>query len=96
MDLFFSAMNRMLDNVEARISGPAHLDKTADPEIGYEAAYLDAVTRHTKAFDACDLGELVDDKMLALVKAGKALEAGQLLVQRYTQRIDHLAQWSAS
>lgn len=30
MDLFFSAMNRMLDNVEARMSGPAHLDKTSD------------------------------------------------------------------
>ncbi|VTU25240.1 hypothetical protein H4CHR_01555 [Variovorax sp. PBS-H4] len=86
----------LFPNIERRDSGPRHLDKTADPAIGYEAAYLDAVTRHTKAFDACDLGELVDDKMLALVKAGKALEVGQLLVQRYTQRIDHLAQWSAS
>lgn len=30
MDLFFSAMHRVLDSVERRDSGPAHLDKTSD------------------------------------------------------------------
>ena len=83
-------------SIERRDSGPAHLDATADPEIGYEAAYIAAVVVHTRRFDACDLTQLVDDKLLTLVKAGNALAVGQLLVQRYTQRIDHLAQWSAS
>lgn len=87
---------QVLAQIERRDSGPRHLDATAEPEVGYEAAYLDAVVRHTHAFDACDLIELVDDKLLELVKAGNTLEIGRLLVQRYAQRIDHLAQWSAS
>lgn len=82
-------------NIQRIESGPAHRDATADQDVGYEAAYICGVQRHTRAFDACDLGELVDDKLLALVKSGQALAAGQLLVQRFTQRIDHLAQWSA-
>lgn len=88
-------MSALFPNIERRESGPKHRDATADPEIGYEAAYIDAMKRHTRAFDACDLGELVDDKLLALVKAGNAIAVGQLLVQRYMQRLDHLAQWSA-
>jgi hypothetical protein len=83
-------------SIERRDSGPAHLDKTADPEIGYEAAYLNAVAHFTHLFDACELTELVDEKLCALVKAGDPMAVGKLLIQRFTQRIDHSAQRSAA
>lgn len=83
-------------NIERRDSRPAHRDATADPEIGYEAAYLNAVSFHTHRFDACELTELVDDKLLALVKAHNVLAVGELLVKRYAKRIDQAAQRDAS
>lgn len=81
-------------NIEHRESGPAHLDKTADPEIGYEAAYAAALGRHAESFDACDLTECVDDRLLALVKAGSAEAAGRYLIDAYRARIGDLADWS--
>lgn len=88
-------MNTAL-NIERRDSGPKHLDKTADPEIGYEAAYLNAVAHFTHLFDACELTELVDEKLCSLVKAGDPQAVGKLLIQRFTQRIDHSAQRAAA
>lgn len=89
-------MSALFQNVERRDSGPAHRDATADPEIGYEAAYLNAVAHHTHLFDACQLTELVDEKLLTLVKAGNVLAVGELLVKRYAKYIDHVAQRDAS
>ena len=41
MDLFFNTLNRMLDNVEARMPGPAWQDKTADEYYKPESEVTD-------------------------------------------------------
>ena len=41
MDLFFNALNRVFDNVEARMSGPAHMDKTSDEYYAPESEVTD-------------------------------------------------------
>lgn len=81
-------------NIERRDSGPRHLDKTADEEIGYEAAYAERFEAHTKLFDACDLSELADDNLLALVKAGKAEAAGRYLIDSFRARVGDRADWA--
>lgn len=83
-------------NIERRDSGPAHLDATADEEIGYEAAYAVQFEKHAERFDACDLTELVDEKLLELVKAGAEEAAGRYLINAYRARVGAIAQWSVS
>jgi len=83
---------QIFPNIERRDSGPAFRDATADPEVSYEAAYLDAVAHYTHLFDAGELCELVDEKLATLVKVGDALAVGQYLVHCFTRRINDAAQ----
>ena len=52
-----------------------------------DAAYADrleaAKQAIAKSFDECDLADVITPQVLAAVKAGRAQEAGALLVQSY-------------
>jgi hypothetical protein len=83
-------------SIERRDTGASWRDATADEAFISERDFDNAKERHTERFDACDLAELADGELLALVKSGNGDAAGALLVSRFNARVTELATWSVA
>lgn len=83
--------------IERRDSGAELLDRTSDAaDIQYLHNFNDALTRHRRDFDSCELGDLCcDDELLAVVRTGDKAAVGEKVLAMYEQKLRALAAWSA-